>query len=54
MGLIEPLVQLYTEIALDGSEANFHAAAMAKLMGMSTGTKSAILSLLTITQVRLG
>ena len=46
MGLIDPLVQLYTGIALEGWEAIFHAVAMARLIGMSTGTRSAIFSLL--------
>ena len=48
IGLTVPLVQLYTGMAGPGWVAWRHAAAMARLMGMSTGTKSAILSLLTI------
>ena len=46
MGLMDPLVQLYTGMELYGWEAIFQAAAMARLIGMSTGTRSAIFSLL--------
>ena len=56
IGLMDPLVQLYTGIALDGWEAIFQAAAIARLIGMSTGTRSAIFSLLVykVTNIREG
>ena len=39
MGLMDPLVQLYTGMELYGWEVIFQAAAIARLIGMSTGTQ---------------
>ena len=47
-GLDELLTQLYTGIAFDVCEDIFQATAMARLIGMSTGTRSATMSLLVI------
>jgi hypothetical protein len=52
MGFIVLLVKLYTGIAWDGWVAIFHATAMAKLIGTSTGTKSATNTLLGFVRVR--
>ena len=47
MGLLEPLVQLYTGMEEEEEEvATFQATAHIRLIGMSTGTMSAIQSLL--------
>ena len=45
-GLIVLLVQLYTGIVVDGWVPIFHAAAMDRLIGTSTGTQSVVISLL--------
>ena len=45
-GLIVLLVQLYTGIVVVGWVAIFHAAAMDRLIGTSTGTQSVVISLL--------